>query len=187
MFGKGVEVKMSFLSLAKERFSVRTYKDVPVEEGKIIQVLEAGRIAPSAVNFQPLHFIALRDGETKKKVALSYKRDWIEKAPVIIAVCGDHSKSWRRADGKDHCDIDAAIAIDHMTLAAAELGLGTCWVCAFNSMECHQALGLPPHLEVIALLPMGYPDSQPDTKRHETKRKALEEMVSWDRYDNKVR
>ncbi|MEL7564609.1 MAG: nitroreductase family protein [Dehalobacterium sp.] len=174
---------MSFLNLAKERFSVRSYKDAAVEEEKIMQVLEAGRIAPSAVNFQPVHFIVLRDDEQKKKAALSYKRDWIQKAPVIIVICGDHNKSWRRFDGKDHCDIDAAIAIDHMTLAATELGLGTCWVCAFDSMECHKALGLPHHLEVIALLPIGYPDRQADTQRHETQRKRLEEIVSWDKYD----
>lgn len=174
---------MSFIDLAKKRFSVRSYKGVPVEEEKIKQVLEAGRIAPSAVNFQPVYFIVLRDEEQKKKVASAYKRDWIQKAPVIIVVCGDHSKSWRRADGKDHCDIDAAIAIDHMTLAATELGLGTCWVCAFDSMECHDSLGLPSNLETIALLPLGYPDNQADMGRHETKRKRLEDLVSWDKFN----
>ena len=85
-------------------------------------------------------------------------------------------------DGKDHCDIDAAIAIDHMTLAAVELGLGTCWICAFNSMECHKILGLPSHIEVIALLPLGYPGQEADTERHQTQRKPLDELVSWDKY-----
>lgn len=174
---------MLFPDLAKKRCSVRSYKDIPVEEEKLKQVLEAARIAPSAVNFQPLYFIVVRDREQKKKVASSYRRDWIQKAPAIIVICGDHSKSWRRADGKDHCDIDAAIAIDHMTLAAVELGLGTCWVCAFNAMECHKALNLPSHLEAIALLPIGYPEDLPDVERHATQRKRLEDMVFWDRFN----
>ncbi|HHT62941.1 MAG: nitroreductase family protein [Bacillota bacterium] len=173
---------MSFLDLAKKRFSVRNYQARPVEEEKLMQVLEAGRVAPSAVNYQPVHFIVVRNEEIKKKVASTYKRDWLLTAPVIIVVCGDHSRSWRRGDGKDHCDIDAAIAIDHMTLAAVELGLGTCWICAFNSMECHKILGLPSHIEVIALLPLGYPGQEADTERHQTQRKPLDELVSWDKY-----
>ncbi|MBZ4647265.1 MAG: nfrA2 [Clostridia bacterium] len=171
---------MSFLELAKRRYSVRDYKDTPVEEEKILQVLEAGRVAPSAVNYQPLYFIVVRDEELRKKILTTYPRNWIASAPVIIVVCGDHSKAWRRADGKDHCDIDTAIAIDHMTLAATDLGLGTCWVCAFNSMQCHKILGLPSHIEVIALLPLGYPADQADVDRHGTKRKKIEEIVHWD-------
>ena len=170
---------MSFLELAKRRYSVRSYKEIPVEEGKLKQVLEAGRVAPSAVNFQPLHFVVVQDVERRKKIASTYRKGWILQAPVIIVICGDHSKSWRRPDGKDHCDIDAAIAIDHMTLAAADLGLGTCWVCMFNSMQCHSILDLPPHMETIALLPLGYPGDQGDMNRHGN-RKSFKEMVHWD-------
>lgn len=110
-----------------------------------------------------------------EKVAATYARSWLKEAPAIIAVCGNHSKSWRRADGKNHCDIDAAIAIDHLTLAAAELGLGTCWVCAFNSMECSKVLGLSARVEVMALLPIGYPEegAESDVNRHEAQRKKL--------------
>ena len=87
--------------------------------------------------------------------------------------------SWIRKDGKDHCDIDVAIAVDHMTLAATDLGLGTCWVCAFDAKKCHKVLELPENLEVIALLPMGYPmeESEPEKKR-----KSIKDMVSWERY-----
>ncbi len=171
---------MSFLELAKKRCSVRSYQDLPVEEEKLMQVLEAGRIAPSAVNFQPWFFVVLRDEEQRKKVAATYKRDWIHEAPLLIAICGDHGSSWRRPDGKDHCDIDVAIAIDHMTLAAAELGLGTCWICNFDVMKCHEILNLPHQVEVIALLPLGYPADVADPERHTTKRKKLEEIVHWD-------
>ena len=173
---------MFFIELARKRFSARKYKEEPVKEEKLMKVLEAGRIAPSAVNFQPWYFIVIRDEETRKQIASTYEKNWLNQAPVIIAVCGDHSRSWRRADGKDHCDIDIAIAVDHMTLAAAEMGLGTCWVCNFNSMECHKILGLPSHIEVTALLPLGYPAAEADVNRHTEKRKELKDIVYWDKF-----
>jgi len=167
---------MSFLELAKQRHSVRNYKDKPVEREKLLQVLEAARNAPSACNFQPWHFIVLTEEKIKNKVAETYPRDWFKQAPVVIVACGDHSVSWKRADGKDHCDVDLGIAIEHMTLAAAELGLGTCWVCAFDAKRCHEILELPDHLEVIALLPLGYPAEETIPEK---KRKTLEEIVTW--------
>ncbi|HHX17783.1 MAG TPA: nitroreductase [Clostridium sp.] len=170
---------MSFIELAKKRYSVRSYLDKPVEKEKILQVLEAGRIAPSAVNKQPWNFIVITNEATKSKIANTYPRDWFKTAPAIIVVCGDHSKSWKRSDGKDHCDVDAAIAIDHMTLAAADIGLGTCWVCAFDAAKCHEVLNLPENLEVIALLPIGYPaDTAPENK----KRLDISEIVTWEEY-----
>lgn len=170
---------MSFLELAKKRYSVRSYLDKPVEKEKLLQVLEAARIAPSAVNKQPWHFIVVTDKIIKNKIAETYPRDWFKTVPAVIVVCGDHSKSWKRNDGKNHCDIDVAIAIDHMTLAATDLGLGTCWVCAFDAKQCHKALELPENLEVVALLPIGYPaDTAPESK----KRMELSEIVSWEKY-----
>ena len=170
---------MSFIELAKKRFSVRSFLDQPVEKDKLLQVLEAGRVAPTAVNFQPFHFIVIKDAEERNKLSAVYPRDWFKEAPVIIVACGDHSVSWKRKDGKDHSDIDVAIAVDHMTLAATDLGLGTCWVCAFNAELCQQLLNLPEHLEPVALLPLGYPKSGRIT---DMKRKSLEELVSWERY-----
>ncbi len=178
---------MSFIDLAKKRYSVRKYRNTPVEAEKLLHVLEAGRVAPSAVNYQPLFFVVVQDVEMRKDIATTYHRPWILDAPVIIVVCGDHSRSWRRSDGKDHLDIDAAIAIDHMTLAAADIGLGTCWVCMFDSMLCHKILNLPPHVEAVALLPLGYPADKTDPERHATQRKRLEEMVFWDGFGKKTR
>lgn len=172
---------MSFIDIAKKRYSVREYKDVPVERESIYQVLEAARVAPSAVNYQPWRLLVITDEGVKSKVAETYPREWFKKAPVIIAVCGDHSSSWKRKDGKDHCDIDAAIAMDHMTLAAADIGLGTCWVCAFDAERCHEALGLPGNMEVIALMPMGYPAT--DNRVRELNRKSIDDLVSWERYE----
>ncbi|MGE5557250.1 MAG: nitroreductase family protein [Bacillota bacterium] len=171
---------MTFLELAKKRYSARKYQNVPVEEEKIRYILEAGRVAPSAANLQPWYFVVIRDGEMRRKVGGTYHRDFILQAPVLIAICGDHSKSWRRADGKDFCDQDAAIAVTHMILAAAEQGLGTCWIGAFDSMQCHKALGLPGHIEVIALLPLGYPADEGNPDRHDSGRKRLEEIMRQD-------
>ena len=171
---------MSLIELMKERCSVRKFTDQTVEEEKLLQILEAARIAPSAANRQPWHFIVLRDQSLKEQIS----SHWGALAPVIIVVCGDHSCSWQRKDGKDHCDIDAAIAVDHMTLMVTELGLGSCWVCAFNSLRTAEVLGLPEHLEPIALLPLGYPLEVADPNRHDTQRKPLAEIVSRDGFQS---
>ncbi len=173
---------MSFIDLAKKRYSSRSYKEQAVEEEKILKVLEAGRIAPSAVNFQPWHFIVVRDDENRAKVAECYKKPWLKAAPAIIVVCGNYSESWKRFDGKDHCDIDIAIATDHMTLQASELGLSTCWVCMFDSKKCAEILGLPSDIEPMVLLPIGYPDDTVDVERHEKRRKKLDEIVHWEKF-----
>lgn len=173
---------MSFISIAKKRYSCRSYSSQPVPNETIEQVLEAARIAPSAVNAQPLRLIVLTDVSLREEVSNCYSRPWLKTAPVIIVACGDHSVSWRRADGKDHCDIDVAIAVDHITLAAADLGLGTCWICKFDAMKCSEILKLPAHVSPIALIPLGYPaDSNENTERH-TKRKPLSDLVRWNKF-----
>ncbi len=172
---------MVFLELATERYSLRKFSDQPVEQEKILRILEAARLAPSAVNYQPCHFIIVTDHELKAKIAEGYSRPWFAKAPVVIVACGDHSMSWKRRDGKDHVDVDVAIAVDHLTLAAVELGLGTCWVCAFDAEHVRDVLKLPEHLEAIALVPLGYPG---DEQRPIKKRKSIEELVSWNGYSS---
>jgi nitroreductase len=167
---------MTVIDSIRKRYSVRSYLDKEVEKDKLLHILESGRIAPSAVNFQPIHFMVITDINEKQKIAEAYPRSWFKDAPVIIIALGDHSKSWKRNDGKDHCDIDVAIAIDHMTLVATELGLGTCWVCAFDAKRCHEILELPDHLEVVALLPLGYPDGE---RNGDAKRTSMEEFVTW--------
>ncbi len=98
---------------------------------------------------------------------------------MLIVACGDHRLAWKRRDGKDHCDIDVAIAVDHMTLAAAEIGLGTCWICSFDVPRCAKLLNLPANLEPIALLPIGYPAETKSPDRHTTERKPLEQITTW--------
>ncbi len=173
---------MDFIHLARKRFSSRKYLPKQVEDEHLIAVLEAGRIAPSAVNYQPWHFVVIREPDNLKKLAGCYHREWFEKAPVVIVICGDHGVSWTRKDGKDHCDIDVAIAVDHMTLAATDLGLATCWVCNFDPEKTRELLQLPGHVEPIVMLPLAYPEDTPDLERHVHKRKQLAEIVHWEKY-----
>lgn len=170
---------MNLSEIIKNRYSVRNYKDSKVEKSLLLEILEAARMAPSAVNFQPWQFIVVQDKEILSQLYNCYDRSWFHSAPVIIVACADHSQSWKRAsDGKDSADIDLAIAIDHITLKATELGLGTCWVRNFNANSCSELLQLPQHIEPVALIPVGYPNSsKPDKKR-----KPIEEIVHFDRF-----
>ncbi len=168
-----------FLDIAKRRYSCRRYDPGPVESEKLDLILEAGRIAPSAVNLQPWHFFVIRDPDELEKICQAYHREWFRTAPCVIVICGDHSQSWKRKDGKDHCDIDVAITTDHMTLQATELGLATCWICNFDPLKVREVLGLPGHLEPAVLLPVGYPLDEVDPERHQAKRKALSEFITF--------
>jgi nitroreductase len=176
---------MKFPDLAKSRYSCRNYKSGEIEDAKLMQVLEAARIAPSAANHQPWHFIIVKSGENKARVYESYHRDWIKTAPVLIVVCGDHSISWKRNDGKDHLDIDISISIDHITLQAVELGLATCWVCNFNANILKNNLNLPDNIEPVAIIPIGYPKDTCDPDRHNLKRKTIAEIVHFENFSGK--
>jgi nitroreductase len=172
---------MDFVKLAKSRYSSRKYKQVNVEDDKLNFVLEAGRVAPSAVNNQPLFFLVIRS-ENIENIHTCYHRDWFKTAPMYIVVCSDHSKSWKRSDGKDHADVDAAIAADHITLAATSIGLATCWVCNFNRQKLTEILNLPEYIEPVVILPLGYPDDSADIERHVSKRKPIREIVVFEKF-----
>jgi nitroreductase len=171
-----------FLSIATLRYSVRGYLDKAVEEDKLMQVLEAGRIAPSAANFQPWHVIAVRDRETIGRIGEAYPRPWFIAAPVILVVCGDHDKGWKRGDGKDFTDVDIAITVDHMTLAAASLGLGTCWVCNFDAGKITRLFNLPGRIEPIVLLPLGYPAKAEDAASRHVLRNPMDKFAHWEKF-----
>jgi nitroreductase len=174
---------MNFTTLAKNRHSCRKYtEEIPSEE-LLSKVLNAARLAPSAKNLQPWKFIVVNEEDVLKQVKACYGRSWLEKAPVLIVVCGDHSTAWAREDdGKDHTDIDIAIAIDHLTLAATDSGLGTCWICRFDAKKVAEILGVPDPWEVIALIPIGFPVNDPDTDRHEHLRKPLSEIITYNKF-----
>ena len=169
---------MNFLELARRRCSVRQYSDRAVEPEKMDYVLEAARLAPSAVNKQPWHILLIKSEEKRQQLQSCYDREWFKQAPLYLIICGNHAESWKRAeDGKDHVDVDVAILTEHLCLAAAEQGLGTCWVCNFNVARCKQLFDLPENLEPIVLLPLGYPADE-SVFEGEKKRKALAEIYA---------
>lgn len=166
---------MHFFELIKKRYSVRGFKNTAVEPEKLKLVMEAARLAPSAVNFQPWKFLVITDKKMLNELSKTYSREWFKTAPTCIVACGNHQTSWKRNDGKDHCDIDVAIAVEHIMLAATELGLGTCWVCNFDAKMCAEILNLPKEWEPIAIIPIGYSD----TAVVEKKRKPIDEIVEY--------
>ncbi|MBN1181336.1 MAG: nitroreductase family protein [Bacteroidales bacterium] len=174
---------MEFNKLAKSRYSCRKFSSRKIDKDTLLQVLEAGRIAPSAVNYQPWHFIVFDEEPYLSGIKECYHREWLRTAPIVILLCSDHNKSWKRSDGKDHADIDIAIATDHMTLAATNLGLATCWVCNFDPVKIMKLLNLPKHIEPIVMLPLGYPEDECDINRHLSKRKPLDEIVFFNSFN----
>ncbi len=169
---------MSFLDLARKRISVRGYKEIPVTPVELSAILEAGQAAPSACNNQPWHFIIVRDPDVKQALGAAYPREWFWRAPVLIVVCVEPAKAWKRGDGKSYADVDGAIAMDHMTLCAADLGLGTCWIGAFDAAKVRAALNLPDGIEPLAMTPVGHPADAGRPK----KRKELNEIVRYERW-----
>lgn len=174
---------MDFLTLAKNRYSSRKYLEKKIEPKKLDYILEAARIAPSAVNKQPWYFVVITEEPMLQKIKESYRKDWLKTAPAIIIACSDHEQVWkRRSDGKDHADIDIAIAVDHITLAATEQGLATCWICYFDPKQISELLNLPKNIEPAVMLPVGYPADKTDPDRHDTKRKNKEEIIRWQKF-----
>ena len=171
---------MEFLDIAKHRYSSRKYLDKPIEEEKLLKVLEAARVAPSAVNKQPWIFYVIRDNKNKQKISEAYHREWLKDAPVILVACANRNIAWVRPDGKNDADIDLSIAIDHITLQATELGLATCWICNFNTQKCSEIIKLDKNIEPIAIIPLAYPADSTDPNRHNSLRKPLNEIIKWE-------
>jgi len=169
---------MEFAELVKKRYSVRAYKPDPVEEGKLQQVLEAARMAPTAANRQAFQIVVVHTEGRKKELGRIYGSDWFVQPPIIICVCGLPDQNWVRKDGKNYNDVDVAIAMDHLILAATDLGLGTCWIAAFNPAAAREVLGLPDGVEPIAFTPLGYPADALRSK----KRKPLSELVRYEHW-----
>ncbi len=170
---------MDFIKLAKQRYSCRKYKSQPVEQEKLNQILEAGRIAPSAANYQPWIFVVVKDTNLQN-IRKCYHRDWFDTAPMYIVLCANHKQSWKRYDKKDHADIDVSIAAGHITLAATNLGLATCWVCNFEKDKLTETLNLPSDYEPVVILSLGYPDDNVNIDRHDKKRKPLKDIVFYE-------
>jgi nitroreductase len=161
---------LDFIEVIKTRRSIRRYKPDPVPDNVLNQVLETARLAPSAGHHQPWHFIVVKDSETKSKLGLA---SWASEAPVVIVGCGDANISsiWYM--------VDLAIAFEHIVLAAANFGLGTCWMGKMGIDETiKQVLKIPEHVKVVVVTPLGYPAETPGPKT----RKTLSEIVHYEHF-----
>ncbi len=169
---------MDFFEVVYRRYSVRAYRSDPVEEEKLRRVLEAARLAPTAANRQAFQILVIPTSGREGELGRIYGAAWFTRAPLILGVCTLPQQAWTRKDGKNYADVDAAIVMDHIVLAATALGLGTCWVAAFDAAAAREVLGLPPEAEPVVFTPLGYPADSPKPK----KRKELAELVRYERW-----
>jgi len=162
---------MAIIDMIKDRRSIRIYKDEGIPKGKLDKLLEAARLAPSAGNRQNWKFIVVEDEQIKNQlVNASNNQAFVGTASYVIAGIGDSVQKWHQ--------VDLAIALEHIALEAVELGLGTCWIGAFNEEEVKKILKIPHDKKVVALLTVGVPAESPAPRP----RKALEEIVVYNEY-----
>ena len=172
---------MDLMEAIKTRRSIRRFRETPVPENLLKEVLNAARLAPSADNAQPWKIIVVRDEQMKQKVTQACNgQKFLVQAPVVLVLCGIPEEAFQTVGGymSSHV-IDASIALDHVTLAAHSLGLGTCWVAWFKEEKVKDILMIPEDVRVVALTPLGYPDESPERPS----RKNLEELIAYDKYE----
>lgn len=170
---------MTFMELAKERYSVRAFKSTPVEQEKIDKILEAAKIAPTAKNSQTQMIYVIKSPEALEKINSVCK--CIYGAPLVFAIGYNKDETFGVAEDRVYGfgEIDSTIVTTHMMLEAWELGVGSCWVGLFHDAEVHEVLGLPENIRITSLMPMGYAaDGCQPSDRHESYRPD-EEMVEY--------
>lgn len=168
--------KMEFSDVINERYSVRGYLDKEVEKEKLEYVLKAATIAPTGVNAQPFKVFVIDTKKYKQELSEIYGAKWFVEAPYVLCVVAELNKAWTRPwDGKNISDIDATIVMDHMILAATDVGLGTCYIGAFKKNKAHQFLNLDENEEAVLFTPLGYGNAEP----RDTSRKELDEFVVY--------
>jgi nitroreductase len=169
---------MEYSELIRQRYSVRAYRADPVESDKLQQVLEAARLAPTASNRQPFQIIVIHTDGKMENLAKIYRREWFVQAPLLICAVGVSRMGWIRSDNRRYLDVDVAIVMDHFILAAANLGLGTCWVAAFDAIAARNVLLLPDDVEPLVFTPLGYPADEPPVKE----RKPVSDLVRYEHW-----
>jgi len=161
------------------RHSVRDFRSTPVPEESLSRVLEAARLAPSSSNRQEWRFIVVRDEDRRRRLAVAANNQmFIAVAPVIIAAVATEPDSIMTC-GLPRYAVDLAIAIDHITLAAVEEGLGTCWIGAFSQEKVREILGVGPDCMVVTVMPLGYPSSSVVPAKS---RKRLQDIVRYETF-----
>jgi nitroreductase len=171
---------MDFYELIRNRESIRNYDpERPVDQEVLYRILEAGRLAPSAANYQPWRFLVISSEETLAKVRPCYGRGWFSDAPHILVVVGMADDAWvREKDGYNSLETDLTIALDHMILAAEYEGVATCWVGAYDPAMLREALSLKENEVVYSITPLGYP-KEGFEKKGNKKRKEISEIVEF--------
>ena len=173
---------MDFLQMAKERYSVRKFKSQAVEQEKLDQILEAGRVAPTACNYQPQRILVIREGEAYEKLKQCTACHF--DAPVVLLICYDKTTCWKhKQSGTVGGDVDASIVTTHMMMEAAQLGLGTTWVGAFDRQKTRELFDIPDYLVPVTMLPMGYPADDAEPSSWHFKRFEMEHSVFYDTFD----
>lgn len=182
------------MQIIKARRSIRRYKDKPVEREKIVQCLEAARLAPSAENVQPWRFIVVDDPGLKHELSLHafsgiYRpTQFAAKAPVIIVILARldilANRIGKQIQGIHYYFIDTGIAGEHFALQAQELGLGTCWIGWFHSKKVRKVLKIPRSYKIVSLMSLGYPDGSP---LKEKKRMTIDEMAWFNGFNKKLK
>ena len=170
---------MDMMQVVKNRKSVRQFTPQPVEDKKIEYILECARLAPSARNLQCWHFIVIKKKENIMKAARAggSHNEWLKESPVLIVACGDPKRSTEH-NGIQYYIVDVAIAMQHLVLAATEMGLGTCWIGNFDEKIARSELGIPNDIKVVAMTPVGYPDDEEPSP----KRKSLNKIVHYEKW-----
>ena len=167
---------MEFSELVKNRYSVRAYDSIPVEEDKLKQILEVARLAPTGANRQSFQLIVIHTTGREDELRLIYDKPWFVQAPVIICACAITTLGQPFREGGSYRDV--AIVMDHLILAATNLGLGTCWIGAFDPNATRDILGLPEEAIPIVFATIGYSKDQPRPK----KRKPVDELVRYEHW-----
>ena len=165
---------MKLIDIINSRYSFRGYIDREVEQEKIDYILECARLAPSAKNMQPWKIYIVKSKEMRERVCEAYAREWLKEAPVIAVFVGKKGENWVRWDGENYLMCDVTIIADYFILAATEVGLGTCYIAAFDREKLKAALNLAEGEEPFLMTPLGYP--KPESKR-ERSRKNISEIV----------
>jgi nitroreductase len=175
---------MDVFEAIQERRSIRSYTDQPVEREKMEKIVEAGRLAPSAKNCEPWHFITVTDAEKRKSLSGGTWGKFIAQAPLVIVACGDKKAS------PDWYAIDVALAVENMVLTAVSFGLGTCCVGSFTEKDIKTALKIPEKFEVLVMLAVGYPSGKIDLSSKLLNivrtRKSLSEVASEEEFGKRL-
>jgi len=181
---------MEFSEVIKQRHSIRSYEESPIQKEELLLLLDNARLAPSWVNKQCWRFIVITEKETIQQITKysSAINRWMKNVPCLILACADPTESGHNND-QDYYLVDTAIAMEHLILSATNQGLGSCWIAGYNEEKIKELLLIPKRIRIVAMTPIGRPKNQQSMREkvtktlvRSTKRKSLEEIVHWEKW-----